>query len=139
MQQPREVLRAVVHPWHCDSFGHMNVRWYGYFFDDASYHVWPAYWGSHQRMQDEFGVHTVTGRATTEFRKELVAGDLIIAESVVSRVGTKSATFLIAMKHVDTGVVHATYEVSEVFFDPATRASAPIPAPVREALESVLI
>ncbi|WP_292294653.1 hypothetical protein, partial [Marivita sp.] len=32
-----EVMRAVVHPWHHDHFGHMNVRHYATFFDDATY------------------------------------------------------------------------------------------------------
>lgn len=134
MSKRREILRGVVHPWHCDSFGHMNVRWYGHFFDDAAYHVWPVYWGSHQRMQTEFSVHTVTARATTGFVKEVVAGDLVIIDCVLTRLGGRSCTFLERMRHVDSGEVHATYEVTEVFFDPASRSSAPMPAPIREAL-----
>ena len=35
-----ELTRGVVHPWHHDHFGHMNVRHYAPFFDDASYHLW---------------------------------------------------------------------------------------------------
>ena len=34
MSEPIEILRGVVHPWYCDTFGHMNVRWYSHFFDE---------------------------------------------------------------------------------------------------------
>lgn len=138
MPNPVELLRGVVHPWYCDTFGHMNVRWYSHFFDDAAFHIWPVYWGSHQRMQSEFGIHTVTGRTVTEFRQEMLAGDLIVVDCVVTRIGGKSCTFMERMKHIDTGVVHATCEVTEVFFNPETRASAPIPEAIREALEPML-
>ena len=130
----KEILRGVIHPWYCDSFGHMNVRWYSHFFDDAAFHVWPMYWGSHQKMQSEFGIHTVTAGANIQFIKELVAGDLILVDCILTRIGSKSATFQERMLHVDTGEIHATYEVVEVFFDPKTRKSAAMPEEIRTAL-----
>jgi acyl-CoA thioester hydrolase len=42
------------------------------------------------------------------------------------------------MMHIDTHEVHATYEVTEVFFDPVTRKAAPIPGPIRKALEPMV-
>ncbi|MCH4565425.1 thioesterase family protein [Halomonas sp. EGI 63088] len=131
-----EVLRGVVHPWYCDSFGHMNVRWYSHFFDDATLHLWPLYWSSHKRMQDELGVHTVTASATVQFQRELVSGDLILVDSSLNRVGGKSSTFILRMLHVDTREVHATYEVTEVFFATKTRKSTSMPTSIRQALES---
>ncbi|KAA3622742.1 MAG: acyl-CoA thioesterase [Proteobacteria bacterium] len=138
LSKTKEILRGVVHPWYCDSFGHMNVRWYGHLFDDGAFHIWPAFWGSHQRMQAEFGVHTVTARATTEFHRELVGGDLVVIDCLLIRLGGKSATFLERMKHIDTGEIHATYEVTEVFFDPENRRAAEMPQPIRAALESMV-
>jgi len=136
MANPVEVLRGVVHPWYCDSFGHMNVRWYSHFFDEAAFHLWPLYWGSHRKMQEELGVHTVTASATVQFQRELVAGDLILVDSLLTRIGGKSCTFTERMLHVDTGEVHATYELVEVFFDPKTRKSTEMPSVIRQALES---
>ena len=98
----------MVHPWYCDSFGHMNVRWYSHFFDDATFHLWPLYWGSHKRMQDELGVHTVTASATVQFQRDLMSGDLILVDSSLNRVGGKSSTFILRMLHVDAREVHAT-------------------------------
>ena len=134
MNKSPEILRGVVHPWYCDSFGHMNVRWYSHFFDDAAFHVWPLFWGSHAKMQKEFGIHTVTASAKIEFLQELVAGDLIIVDCILTRVGGKSCTFTERMLHVDTGEVHATYEMVEVFFDPETRKSASMPELIRATL-----
>ena len=135
MPEPIEILRGVVHPWYCDTFGHMNVRWYSHFFDDAAFHLWPLYWGSHKKMQYEFGVHTVTASAAIQFHQELVAGDLISVDSFLNRIGRKSCTFTERMLHVDSKKVHATYETVEVFFDPRTRRSVKIPDPIRQALE----
>ncbi len=138
MSEPIEILRGVVHPWYCDAFGHMNVRWYTHFFDDAAFHLWPLYWGSHQKMLNELATHTVTASATTTFLKELIAGDLIVVDSQLTRIGRKSCTFTERMLHVDTMEVHATYETTEVFFDPQTRKSTEMPALIRKALENAL-
>ena len=86
-------------------------------------------------MQDEFRVHTVTASAKIQFLHELVAGDLIIVDSLLTRIGRKSCTFTERMLHVDTKEVHATYETIEVFFDPQTRKSTEMPASIRQALE----
>jgi acyl-CoA thioester hydrolase len=87
-------------------------------------------------MQDELGVHTVTAATTTQYQMELVAGDLIIVDCLLTRVGGKSCTFTERMLHVDTRQVHATYETTEVFFDPKTRQSTEMPSVIRKALES---
>lgn len=136
MTEYLEILRGVVHPWYCDTFGHMNVRWYSHFFDDAAFHIWPLHWGSHKNMLDEFGIHTVVASATIQYKKELVAGDLIIVDCLLTHIGRKSCTFVERMLHADTKEVHATYETVEVFFDPETRRSTEIPDSIRQALEN---
>ncbi|MCC5962169.1 MAG: acyl-CoA thioesterase [Rhodobacteraceae bacterium] len=130
-----ELVRAVVHPWHHDHFGHMNVRHYAPFFDDACYHIWTALGLPYSVMQREYGVHTVAAEVTTRFIRELTAGDLIVVEGAVSRIGTKSCAFHMRMLHADTGVLHATYDAVEVFFDPGTRKSTAMPDAVRAVLE----
>lgn len=133
-----ELGRGVVHPWHLDHFGHMNVRHYAPFFDDAAYHIWTRIGLPYSQMITEDGVHCVTAQATTAFVRELVAGDLIVIDGAVTRIGTKSVTFRLRMLHADTGLLHATYELVEVFFNPQTRASTPMPALVRARLEALM-
>ncbi|MEM1129093.1 MAG: thioesterase family protein [Pseudomonadota bacterium] len=134
MSERLEVMRGVVHPWHQDHFGHMNVRHYAPFFDDATYHMWTKMGVPYSEMLETHGVHCVTAQATTQFIKELKAGDLIVIDGVVSRLGTKSVTFHLRMMHADTGAQHASYDIVDVFFDPRTRASTAMPAEVRARL-----
>jgi len=124
---------GVVHPWHLDIYGHMNVRHYAPFFDDASFHIYAAMGFPAERMLAEHGVHVVTARAETNFLHELRAGDLFLIDGAVRRLGGRSVTFRLRMVHRLTGVVHATCDVTEVFFDPQTRKSAPMPEAVRAA------
>lgn len=134
-----DVATGVVHPWHHDHFGHMNTRHYAGFFDDAIYHLWTQLGLPYSEMLAEHGVHTVTAKSTTTYVKELVGGDLVKIDGAVTRIGSKSATVQLRMHHADTGALHATYDVVEVFFDPKTRGSAPIPAPVRAKLAAHLV
>jgi len=87
-------------------------------------------------MLEAFGVHTVAASATIQFQKELVTGDLILVDCLLTRIGRKSCTFTERMLHVDTREVHATYETVEVFFNPQTRKSTEIPVMIKRALDS---
>ena len=139
MAERLQLFRGVVHPWHHDHFGHMNVRHYAPFFDDASYHLWTVMGLPYSRMIAEHGVHTVAAEVRTRFLRELKAGDLITIDGAATRLGTKSAAFQLRMHHADTGVLHATYDIVEVFFDPATRRSAPMPEAVRALIAAHLV
>jgi acyl-CoA thioester hydrolase len=132
-----ELHRGVCFPWHCDQYGHMNVRWYAHFFDDAMFHIWSRL-GTGWKAMEALGVHTVTATNTTHFRKEIRSADLFVIEGGVARCGSKSVTFRQRMTNVETGEVHALQDVVEVFFDPKTRKSAPIPDSVRAVLQAEL-
>jgi acyl-CoA thioester hydrolase len=134
-----DLLRGVIHPWHHDHFGHMNVRHYAPFFDDAVYHLWTAVGLPYATMLADHGVHTVTAEAKTGFLRELTAGDLIAIDGAVARLGTRSCTFHLRMRHADTGALHATCDVVEVVFDPAARRSAAMPDAMRARLECHLV
>lgn len=132
-----ELHRGVCFPWHCDQFGHMNVRWYAHFLDDSIFHVWSKL-GTGWKEMEAHGVHTVTASTTTHFRKEIKSADLFVVEGGVARCGSKSVTFRQRITNVETGEIHGYQDVIEVFFDPNTRKSTPMPAPVRAALEAEL-
>lgn len=131
-----ESNRGVVHPWLCDTFGHMNVRWYLHFFDDAAFHIWSLLGLSLQKMEEEFGVHTVVASAKIDYHRELRDGDVFVIKSGFTRIGSKSCTYTQKMIHADTGAHHATHEGVEVIFDPKTRKPAPMPDKLRELLEA---
>jgi len=134
----KETGRGVVFPWHCDQFGHMNVRWYAHLFDDAAFGLWSVH-GIGLRTMEARGFHTVVVRATTEFRREIAAGEMYVVESGFARVGTKSVTYAQQMLNADTGTLHATQDGVEVMFDPKTRGSLTIPDDIRAIVEANLV
>ena len=73
MTEWMETHRAVVFPWHCDHIGHMNVRWYSHFFDDAGFHLWTQIGVTPSDMEAR-GVVTVIASAKIDFLHELNAG-----------------------------------------------------------------
>ncbi len=127
MARWHELYRACASPGICDQYGHMNVRWYAHFLDDAIFHIWSKF-GTGWKEMEAHGVHTVTASTTTHFRKEIKSADLFVVESGVARCGSKSVTFRQHFKSVETGETHGYQDVVEVFFDPKTRKSTAMPA-----------
>ena len=133
-----ELSRAVVFPWHCDQYGHMNVRWYLHFFDDAGFHIWPINGVGNSIFEDE-GVHPVVARTVINYRRELRPADMVVITGGFVKIGGKSVEHLQHMVNVDTGDLHASQETVQVFFDPKTRTAVPVPDAIRDALETRLI
>ena len=128
-----ETNRGVVLPCHCDHFGHFNVRYYAHAFDDASFHLWSRS-GVDQPTLLAAGVAMVTARNTVNFLHELTAGDLYVVESGITRVGGKSVGHLHRMRNANTGVLCASMESVDVFFDTRARVSTAMPADLRARL-----
>ena len=133
-----ETYRAVVLPSHCDHLGHLNVRWYGHFFDDAGWHLWSQIGMSHVTFKER-GIVTVVASIKTDFHHESSAGDLLLVRSAFTRIGGKSLTMSQRMTNAETGLLCATQDVVEVFFDVETRKAAPMPEDIRAKLEAVVV
>jgi acyl-CoA thioester hydrolase len=136
MAEWMETHRAVVFPWHCDHLGHMNVRWYAHFFDDAGFHLWSKIGLSHATLKKQ-GVVTVIAKTTTDFKHEVGAGELLVVESAFTHIGGKSLTIFQRMLNAESGVLCATQESIEVFFDIEARRSTAMPDDIRALLEPV--
>ena len=134
-----ETGRGVVVPWKCDHFGHMNVRFYAEAFDDASFHIWSVIGVPIVEMEEEQGLIGVVASLKIDFLQEMRVGQLWVIESAIVRVGGKSFTYCERMRDTHSGVVHATADLVEVFFDKVERKAAPIPDGVRDLLEAKLI
>jgi len=132
-----DTYQTVVHPWMCDQFGHLNVRFYAHIFDDAGFVLWPLC-GVHQSHFDDAKLHTVVARAATEFKSEVLPGATVKVRSRFERLGTKSVEYAQELRHIETGRLHATQAVVEVFFDPAQRTAAEIPPAIRAILEPLI-
>lgn len=133
-----ETHRSVVHPWYCDHIGHMNVRFYGHFFDDAGFHIWNMINGAHGAMKKN-GVGVVVAKTTNDFLCEASVGELLIINSGFTRLGNKSLTYTQRMTNAENGTLIATQDAVEVFFDLKARKSTDMPDEIRKILKERLV
>ena len=128
-----ELSRSVVMPAHCDHYGHMNVRHYAAFFDDAGWQILSRAGVSLTDLRAR-GLGSVVASLTIDFLHELAAGQLIVVTGRITRVGGKSLSYEMRLHEAD-GMTHcATQKTTEVCFDTRARKSAPWPEDVRAAL-----
>ena len=133
-----DIYRATVMPAQCDHYGHMNVRYYAWHFDEAGFQIWTCA-GVRQAEMRERDIHVVVARTTTDFRREMVVSTSILIRGGFTAVGDKSLTHVTKMYNADTGDLSATMETVEVFFDPAARKPAPMPDDFRERLNALVV
>ena len=133
----KETHRAVVHQWQCDHLGHLNVRYYAHFFDDAGFHFWTGIPGA-QAIMTAHKIGVVVARTTNDFLKEARAGELVVINSALTRLGTKSLTYTQRLTNAETGDLLATQDAVEVIFDPRRRKAAEMPPELRALLEAAL-
>ena len=137
MEKWFEMYRTIVMPAHCDHYGHMNVRHYAAFFDDAGWQMLTQAGVSLSDLRAR-GLGTVVGTLTIKFLHEIKVGQLVLIKGAFTRVGQKSFTYELRLYEVDSMTHCATQETVEVCFDTAKRASAPFPPDVREKLAAMI-
>jgi acyl-CoA thioester hydrolase len=134
MSQGRlELYRSVVMPAHCDLYGHMNVRHYASFFDDAGWQLFPVVGISLTDLRSR-GLGSVVASLTIDFHRELTAGQLILITGAIKAVGAKSLTYELLLHEADSMTHCATQKTVEVCFDTTARRSAPWPEDIRATL-----
>jgi acyl-CoA thioester hydrolase len=132
-----DLSRTVVLPAHCDGYGHMNVRNYAAFFDDAGWHIL-AMAGISLTEVKRRGLGTVVATLTIEFHHEIVAGQLVLVRGAATKVGTKSFGYELRLYEADSMTHCATEKAVEVCFDTKERKGVPWPEDIRKKLESLL-
>ena len=132
-----DLSRTVVLPAHCDGYGHMNVRNYAAFFDDAGWHVL-AMAGISLAEVKRRGLGTVVVTLTIDFHREIVAGQLALVRGAVTRVGNKSLAYELRLYEADSMTHCATEKAVEVCFDTRERKGVPLPDDLRKKLEALV-
>ena|SRR5262245_41709289 len=134
--QPLITYRGVVYPWHCDHLGHMNNMWYAGKFDEASWNLMlqlgmpPSYFRENAR-----GLATV--EQITEFKHELVAGEVIEVRSHIVEIREKVLRLVNAMINAESCVEAAIQKVTAVHVDLSVRKSCPFPSVLRAKVEQL--
>ena len=132
-----DLTRTVVLPAHCDGYGHMNVRHYAGFFDDAGWHILGMAGISLSEVKGR-GLGTVMASLTIEFHHEITAGQLALVRGAVTRVGTKSLAHELRLYEADSMTHCATQKSVEVCFDTKARKGVPLPEDLKRKLEALI-
>jgi acyl-CoA thioester hydrolase len=118
--------RSVVYPWQCDHMGHMNVMWYTVKFDEATWQLFGeiGLTGSYLR-RNKRGLVAV--HQETTYKRELVAGDLVVIRSGFLEFREKVVRFYHEMFNGETNEIAATTTLIGVYLDAEARKSCPFP------------
>lgn len=127
--------RGTIYPWHCDHMGHMNVMWYVGKFDEATWQLLASVGLSATRLRQE-GIGMVAVEQRIEYKRELLAGDLITIQSHIQETREKSLLFVHEMTNQETQELAARTVLTGVCIDINTRKARPLPADIRERMVS---
>ena len=133
-----ELSRTVVMPAHCDQYGHMNVRHYAAFFDDAGWHMLARAGVSLTGLRAR-GLGSVVATLTIDFHHEMTAGQLALVMGAFTRVGTKSFAYELKLYEADSMTHCATQKAVEVCFDTAQRSAVALPDDVRRQIAAAVV
>src|SRR4029434_2229180 len=124
-------------PAHCDVYGHMNVRHYAAFFDDAGWHILGAAGVSLNALRAK-GLGSVVASLTIDFHHELTAGQLVLVTGAFTKVGQKSFQYELRLYESESMTHCDAQKTGEVCFDTTARASAPLPDEVRGRIQRAI-
>lgn len=130
-------VRRPVAPRECDILGHMNVAAYIDVVSDAMFTI-QAVAGLDRATVETTRRSFVGARVEADYKSELLAGDLLVMDSRVLSIGTKSARFAHRMTRVLDGATVFTAENVSVYFDLDTRRALAIPDALRQALTNLM-
>jgi acyl-CoA thioester hydrolase len=133
-----DLSRTIVLPAHCDSYGHMNVRNYAAFFDDAGWHILGMAGISLNDVRRR-GLGTVVASLSIEFHHEITAGQLALIKGAVARVGTKSFSYELRLFEADSMTHCATEKAVEVCFDTQVRKGVALPEDMKAKLAAIAL
>ena len=137
MAEPIVTYRGTVYPWHCDHMGHMNVMWYVGKFDEATWQLFTSIGLSPRRLRNE-GIGLVAVEQRLEYKRELIAGDLLTIRSSLEEVREKALVLLHEMTNDETQQVAARTTITGVCIDMTTRKARPLPEDIRKRIANSL-
>jgi acyl-CoA thioester hydrolase len=133
-----DLYRGIAMPAQCDIYGHLNVRQYAAFFDDAGWHF-PRMAGVSLEEIRGRGLGTVVATLTIDFHHEIRAGQLVLIRGAITRVGTKSFAHEMRLFEADSMTHCATQNTVEVCFDTRARKGIALPEDLRSRLQGICV
>lgn len=130
-----ETYRAVVDPAHCDHLGHMNVSRYFKAVSDGMFSFQTNLGLGISDIRDGRKLSFAVVRAESDFKSEVVAGEVISLQTGLEEVGNRSAVFRHRLIKVEDGTIAFETVFRCVLFDLEKRRAAIIPDDIRRKAE----
>ena len=133
-----ETARGTVHEWQRDHMGHINVRAYMEFFEEACWQFY-AMLGLTASLLRSGAVNLAAVQQNVSYMKELYPGDTIAVRTGVLELREKVVRFRHELYNTETNEVASTCEFTVVCLDAKTRKSCPFPPTVAEKARPLMI
>lgn len=132
-----ETYRTTVDAAQCDALGHLNIQhYYAALWEGAI--VLISRLGLPPEEIERRGIGFAAARVETDFKRELRAGDELVLESALERLGRKSITVLHHMRHGTSGEPVMESVVTAVLMDLRERTALLIPDDLRASARPLL-
>lgn len=126
-----ETYRGVVAPADCDHLGHMNVQHYFAVVGDGMFAFQTLLGLGPQDVRGGRRMSFAVVRSESEFKSELLAGDVIYLETTILEMGGKSATFGHRLIKAEDGTVAFETRFTCALLDLEARRARAVPDDVR--------
>lgn len=133
-----ETARGTVHAWQCDHMGHINVRAYGEFFEEAAWQLYNRL-GISPSMLRAGKFHMAAVQQDTSYLKELHGGDVIVVRSGMLEVRDKVVKFIHELRNDETQDICALTVFTVVCIDSVARRATQLPAEILARARSLLV
>ena len=124
-----ETARGTVHEWQRDHMGHINVRAYMEFFEEACWQFYSML-GLTPSLLRSGAVNLAAVQQNISYQRELYPGDTVAVRTGILELRDKVLRFRHELVNTETGEVSSTCEFTVVCLDPEARKSRPFPADV---------
>ncbi len=132
-----ETARGTVHTWQCDHMGHINVRAYGEFFEEACWQLYNRV-GITPSLLRSGNFHMAAVRQEIDYIKELLAGDVISVRSAVIEIRDKVLRFVHELHNSETDELCARSVFTVVCIDSAARRARAFPEQILQKSRALL-
>jgi acyl-CoA thioester hydrolase len=132
-----ETFRKAVDPNECDILGHMNVSRYFAACSDAMFSLQTGLGLGRSNIVGGDRMSFAVVHAESDFRSEVLAGEVIAMRTGIEEIGNKSATFRHKLYRTETDVLAFETLFRCVLLDLETRKAAPIPDAIRKKAEQL--
>ena len=133
-----ETARGTVHEWQRDHMGHINVRAYMEFFEEACWQFY-AMLGMTPSLLRSGALHLAAVQQNISYRKELYPGDTVMVRTAVLEIRDKVLRFRHELVNTETDYVCSACDFTVVCLNPESRKSQAFPPEVAARARELIL